>query len=398
MQVMRARPRTQPRRSGFTLIELLVVISIIAVLAALILPGIQNAREAARRTQCMNQMRNVSTALHSYATANNGRLPYLRGEFNIEYGAAPGDVSRPAPWTVHLLPFLEQQGLYERLQGSTNASAGPNSTNGLLAVNIQSYTCPDDPNSEAQGNLSFVANAGYTTDAHWSTDLQSGFPNDLNHAVAPTSAFPNAGYDWSFNDYTGVTPDDQDVTQGTGVFFQELGSRSFRGSIDNMSTGDGQTQTIVLSENLQAQNWGGRPGGSGNPGAQINDIAFVIPLASAGGPREVADAETTNGMGVPAGVPPGKSAALTFRNSSGGVSLNFSAGVFKDANINDDLGSATEGTRPRPSSLHPGVVNVFFGDGHGQTMAQTIDTTVYVRLVSSRGERFGQDILSDSSF
>jgi prepilin-type processing-associated H-X9-DG protein len=70
---------------------------------------------------------------------------------------------------------------------------------------------------------------------------------------------------------------------------------------------------------------------------------------------------------------------------------------FRDALINGDP-SAAEGTRPRPSSLHPQVVNVFFGDGHGQTISDTVDITVYVRLVSSRGERFGQAILGSSSF
>ena len=65
-----------PRRAGFTLIELLVVISIIATLAALILPGVQNAREAARRTQCINNLRNIGLAVQN-AASGTGSLPYL---------------------------------------------------------------------------------------------------------------------------------------------------------------------------------------------------------------------------------------------------------------------------------------------------------------------------------
>src|SRR5262245_38465430 len=102
MQVKRRLP-SKPQRRGFTLIELLVVISIIAVLAALILPGIGAARETARRTQCMSQMRNVSFALQTYATNNSGGLPYLVSDMTRlkiwASGAIGSEVYTPAPWS-----------------------------------------------------------------------------------------------------------------------------------------------------------------------------------------------------------------------------------------------------------------------------------------------------------
>ncbi|MCP4171844.1 MAG: type II secretion system protein, partial [Fuerstiella sp.] len=77
MQSRRHTAASRKARRGFTLIELLVVISIIATLMSLILPAIQNAREAGRRTQCLNNIRNVTLAALNFATSNKSRLPAL---------------------------------------------------------------------------------------------------------------------------------------------------------------------------------------------------------------------------------------------------------------------------------------------------------------------------------
>src|SRR5690606_3978149 len=91
--------RTRAERGGFTLIELLVVIAIIGVLIALLLPAVQSAREAARRAQCTNNLKQLGLAMHSYHDVNN-TLPA-----NRVAGAA-------APY-VAVLPFLEQASLYQ---------------------------------------------------------------------------------------------------------------------------------------------------------------------------------------------------------------------------------------------------------------------------------------------
>src|SRR5690606_6283882 len=78
-QTMNARRLSKSRR-GFTLIELLVVISIIAVLISLIAPAVQSARRAARRTQCLNNMRNVGLAIQNFASQNGGKLPVTHGD------------------------------------------------------------------------------------------------------------------------------------------------------------------------------------------------------------------------------------------------------------------------------------------------------------------------------
>lgn len=387
MRVQRRKVHNQSRRRGFTLIELLVVISIIATLAALVLPGIQNAREAARRTQCMNNMRNVSLAMQSFATANNGALPNLTTtslQFNTNTAASPTNVD--APWTVHLLPYLDQTALYDRLQSSTNDTpASPNSTTNLLATNIEIFNCPDDPDDKSAGNLTFVVNGGYMVDSLWGTSIGTGSASHIV-GVATDSDSTNDGYDWAFN--SGATPsytaDDNKVTAATGVFWREAGSGGFKSTLDGISRGDGLSQTILISENLNATTWG-----SGN----ISSLAFFLRIAEDTGNPDHIGSDANAGFGQDDG---GKSVAL---DMSGSYSLT--AATFSDAaksKINERLNSATEGASPRPSSLHPGVVNVMFADGHGQTVSQNIADSVYARLISQNGNKFGQDILSDSDF
>ena len=114
----------QPQRRGFTLIELLVVISIIATLAALVLPAVQNARETARRTQCGSNLRNVGFAIQAYSTAHKGRVPRLTdANVLISNGSSVGVGTYPASWVVSILPYIEQVTLYDRLRQSFNVTA-----------------------------------------------------------------------------------------------------------------------------------------------------------------------------------------------------------------------------------------------------------------------------------
>jgi prepilin-type N-terminal cleavage/methylation domain-containing protein/prepilin-type processing-associated H-X9-DG protein len=118
------------RRRGFTLIELLVVIAIIAVLVSLLLPAVQQAREAARRTQCKNNLKQFGLAMHNYADTHS-RLPLCL------------DSKTPA-LSIHafLLPFLDQIPLFEQVDFKTNYNSATN----VVAVGtiVPMFLCPSD--------------------------------------------------------------------------------------------------------------------------------------------------------------------------------------------------------------------------------------------------------------
>src|ERR1700677_203126 len=96
------------KRSGFTLIELLVVMAIIAVLIGMLLPAVQKVRAAAARTQISNNLKQCALAVHTACGANGGRLPPATGVY--------GSMSSPQSLSVHLLPYVEQEGIWKAVQ------------------------------------------------------------------------------------------------------------------------------------------------------------------------------------------------------------------------------------------------------------------------------------------
>jgi len=101
---------TRSLRLGFTLIELLVVIAIIAVLIALLLPAVQQAREAARRTQCRNNLKQIGLALHNYHDAHNA-FPFA---YMLTLPPSAGPTLNACPYSIQILPFLDQAPLYQQ--------------------------------------------------------------------------------------------------------------------------------------------------------------------------------------------------------------------------------------------------------------------------------------------
>jgi prepilin-type N-terminal cleavage/methylation domain-containing protein len=127
--------QASPPLHGFTLVELLVVIAIIGVLVALLLPAVQAAREAARRTQCGNNLRQVGLALHIYHQAH-GAFPVG----GLEWRPYGDTTKRQLAWSVFLLPHLEQQNLYDTLDLSKAFDAPENAEPAATILSV--YICP----------------------------------------------------------------------------------------------------------------------------------------------------------------------------------------------------------------------------------------------------------------
>jgi prepilin-type N-terminal cleavage/methylation domain-containing protein/prepilin-type processing-associated H-X9-DG protein len=126
------------RRRGFTLLEVLVVIAILSVLAALLLPAIQAAREAARRTQCRNNLRQMGLALHTYHES----MSVFPMGYVSPTQSAPLNTSPGWGWAALILPHLDQRPLYDSVNFSLPIELSENQTARTTAVGV--YACPSD--------------------------------------------------------------------------------------------------------------------------------------------------------------------------------------------------------------------------------------------------------------
>jgi prepilin-type N-terminal cleavage/methylation domain-containing protein len=190
--------RRQPRghrlagaSGGFTLVELLVTLSVIAILVALLLPSVQQAREAARRTQCRSQLHQIGLALHQYADLY-GRVPPSMEPFGTSQTSPVVFHRRNLSAHARLLPFLDQSDVYNRIDWSeTGAGAageppfsGQNTS--LLRLHLAVFACPSD--SVPAGGVSYRICSGTTPGLYASVNTSP--PNSADFGVSHIRGWP----------------------------------------------------------------------------------------------------------------------------------------------------------------------------------------------------------------
>jgi prepilin-type N-terminal cleavage/methylation domain-containing protein/prepilin-type processing-associated H-X9-DG protein len=340
-------------RRGFTLIELLVVIAIIAVLIALLLPAVQAAREAARRIQCVNNLKQLGLGVHNYISANNtlppGRIwPSAAGGFPTIFSGAQNTT-----WFCLMLPLIEQGNLSNSFNFALG-SEGPyaplpagffaNST--VAQTKISIFQCPSDR------SLSFQINPGYAGGVFSGPILTKG-----NYGVS----WGNTNWGAQFD--TGTYPSNLASAYLASAF-------GHNGQITLASITDGSSNTVITGEVLQGE---------------MNDIRGVMWSSIPGG-----------GSFMTRFTPNGVKDYLNIFSS--GDFLNNAPGLFCVNEPAQGLpcspGASDRGAFAASRSRHAGGVNVGMGDGSVRFVKNTISAMTWVALNTIQGN----EVISSDSF
>ncbi len=340
---------------GFTLIELLVVIAIIAILIALLLPAVQQAREAARRTQCKNNLKQLGLALHNYLDANSVFPPLC--------GIGSGTGGKWSAW-ARILPYIDQSTTYNlanlNLNYSDATTSGTISNWDITKMKMPALVCPSEVNdrmrdggaSQSHYPTTYGVNLGtWRTFTHAATLAQGGTPGD--GAFAPNSKFST-----------------RDFTDGT--------SNTICGSEVKAFTPTATSAT--------------KPSESAPVPSSVSEVQGY---ASSGTGSSNGHSEWVDGKAHETGFTtvftPNTMVSLTFTNTTTGTS-----GPFDGDYVSSREGSATSVglsvfAAVTSRSFHTGIVNSVMMDGSVRSFSNNIDLGVW-RALSTRA---GGEVVAD---
>jgi prepilin-type N-terminal cleavage/methylation domain-containing protein len=238
------RPVRIPGRGGFTLIELLVVIAIIGILVALLLPAVQQAREAARRTQCKNNLKQYGLALHNFHDTR------LRFPTSDDCGCGPWKENpegmvQPS-WQLVILPYMDQAPLYNQTQSGIAHPNGVTSAGYLLLKPLPYLRCPSDPWEPGGLYTNYAASNGPQQLPQFCSS-GSGAPSPFSQYATPDVSFPGDptwGYTSSqaFAGWGSSSP----LTDNRGIIIWS-GSGG-KGAVNIARITDGTSNTIMIGE------------------------------------------------------------------------------------------------------------------------------------------------------
>lgn len=347
-----ASRRKPSQISGFTLVELLVVITIIGILMGLLIPAVQAAREAARRNQCSTQINNLAKAAIQEEMAKKQYPGWI-----TNYGSFAGgpDITNPdgatAPphakigsWVVALLPYLDAQPTYEIWTQDKYAVIGDGGYTTGGAPNLAIMQCPSSPTLESErGRNSYVSNNGMSHIG----DRPADMPTDAAQFFVAT------------------------MSRSNGVFNNKLDGTPTGPAVRADDIKDGLGNTVLFSENLQAQPWHHLI-----PGAEAQTIAQLSSPGALVEPSRFTQGFVWHFLDENNAWAPNPPAAV--HRINGPLGNQDLYGVVMDTTNAPQLA--------RPSSAHNGGVNMGFADGGSRFVVQTIDYRVYQAIMTPRGK------------
>lgn len=329
MEGINSKSRRSGRKTGFTLIELLVVIAIIAVLIALLLPAVQQAREAARRSQCKNNLKQMGLAIHNYADTYN-TFPSSGESTWMEQTTSVTRKMFPVALHTAILPFNDQAPLYNKWDMSTHYTSMNNAA--LARTFVPGYVCPS--NAITQRDTKNYGNTDYMPIAYVDISSSTGVRDPSSSGV------PGSDY-------------------GGALGFCKTMAR----------TTDGLSNTIlVIEDSSRPTMTGGHYKQAdvmlgGAPGLQEAELFAAEATPGTfngpyGAPNRWADPD--NGSGV-SGPPAGNKSQIINNNKNEGLSGSVCPWATNNCGPNDE-----------PFSQHTGGCHALLGDGSVRFLSENL--------------------------